>query len=57
VLALLLKIVILGAGVLALRSLTSPVWGILFGVVVVVNTVLIYIGPFARWSPAVDCPP
>jgi len=57
VLALLLKIVILGAGVLALRSVTSPVWGILFGVVVVVNTVLIYIGPFARWSPAVDCPP
>jgi hypothetical protein len=48
VLALLLKIVILGAGVLALRSLTSPVWGILFGVVVAVNTVLIYIGPFAR---------
>jgi len=51
VLALLLKIVILGAGVLALRSLTSPVWGILFGVVVVVNTVLIYI----TTTPSTPC--
>lgn len=55
--ALLLKVVILGAGVLALWSLTSTVWGILFGVVVALNTLLLYLGPFARWSPAVDCPP
>lgn len=46
--ALLLKVVILGAGVLALWSLTSAAWGILFGAVAAVNTLLLYLGPFAR---------
>lgn len=45
---LLVKVLVLGAGVLAGFLVLAPVWAIVFAVVVVINTVLIYVGPFAR---------
>lgn len=44
----LLRVAILTCGVLAFGSLTRPRWAVVFGVVTAVNTVLIYLGPFAR---------
>jgi hypothetical protein len=48
VLEVVLRIVILGAGVVALGIITNLGWGIAFGVVAAVNTALVYFGPFAR---------
>jgi hypothetical protein len=42
------KLVVLGLGVIAGFVVMPFVWAIVVAVVVVVNTVLIYVGPFAR---------
>lgn len=42
------KVLVLGAAVLAAWSLLSPVWAALVTVVVVVNTALMWFGPFAH---------
>ena len=39
------------AGVVAGFVVLPAVWAILFGVVVIVNLVLMYVGPLARRSP------
>lgn len=48
VLEIVLRIVIFGAGAVAVRIITNLDWGIAFGVVAAVNTALVYFGPFAR---------
>lgn len=48
VLALVLKVAILGAGALALGTVTSALWGAVFAVIAGVNTLLSFVGPFAR---------
>ena len=47
-LEVLLRIVVLTAGVLAFGAITRPSWAIVVGVIAAVNTLLIYVGPFAR---------
>lgn len=42
------KVLVLGAAVAAAWSLLSPVWAALVTVVVVVNTLLMWVGPFAH---------
>ena len=42
------KLVVLGAGVVAGFLVLPLVWAVIVAAVVVVNTVLIYVGPFAR---------
>ncbi len=42
------KVLVLGAAVLAAWSLLSPVWATVVTVVVVVNTALMWVGPFAH---------
>ena len=42
------KVLVLGAAVLAAWSLLSPVWAAVVTVMVVVNTLLTWVGPFAR---------
>jgi Protein of unknown function (DUF2568) len=42
------KLVVLGAGVVAGFVVLPLVWACLFAVVVVLNLVLMYVGPFAR---------
>ena len=50
-LEVLLRIVVLTAGVLAFGAITRPSWAIVVGVIAAVNTLLIYVGPFARLAP------
>jgi hypothetical protein len=47
-LQLVTKVVVLGAGVVAGFLVLPLVWAVVVAVVVVMNTVLIYVGPFAR---------
>ncbi|HET9632052.1 MAG TPA: YrdB family protein [Terrabacter sp.] len=42
------KVLVLGAAVVAAWSLLPPVWAALVTVVVVVNTLLMWVGPFAH---------
>lgn len=42
------KVLVLGSAVAAAWSLLSPVWATLVTVVVVVNTLLMWVGPFAH---------
>ncbi len=42
------KVLVLGAGVVAGHLVLPDVWAVVFMVVVLVNTVLMYVGPFAR---------
>jgi hypothetical protein len=49
-LRLLVKVVVLGAGVIAGFVVLPTVWAAVFGVVVVVNLLLMYVGPLARRS-------
>jgi hypothetical protein len=42
------KVLVLGAAVLAAWSLLPPVWAAVVTVVVVVNTALMWVGPFAH---------
>lgn len=42
------KVAVLGAGVVAAFYVLPTVWAIAVAVVVVVNTLLMYVGPFAR---------
>jgi hypothetical protein len=42
------KAVVLGAGVVAGFMVLPVLWAVVFAVVVVTNTVLMYVGPFAR---------
>jgi Protein of unknown function (DUF2568) len=50
-LRLLVKIVVLGAGVVAGFVVLPVVWATVFAVVVLANLVLMYVGPLARRSP------
>ena len=45
---LLVKVLVLGAAVAAGFTILPLVWAVLFGAVVVLNLVLMYVGPFAR---------
>ena len=47
-LRLVTKVVVLGAGVVAGFLVLPTVWAVVVAVVVVVNLVLMYVGPFAR---------
>jgi hypothetical protein len=47
-LRLLTKLVVLGAGVVAAFYVLPAVWAVVFALVALVNTVLMYVGPFAR---------
>lgn len=47
-LEVLLRILVLTAGILAFGAITRPSWAIVVGVIAAVNTLLIYVGPFAR---------
>ncbi len=47
-LQLVTKVVVLGAGVVAGFLVLPLVWAVIVAVVVVVNTVLMYVGPYAR---------
>lgn len=42
------KVVVLGTGIVAAFYVLPLVWAVVVGVVVVVNTTLMYAGPFAR---------
>jgi hypothetical protein len=42
------KVVVLGGSVLAARTLLAPAWWWVYALVVVANTVLLYVGPWAR---------
>ena len=42
------KVVVLGAGILAAFYVLPTVWAVAVAVVVVANTTLMYVGPFAR---------
>lgn len=48
VLALATKLLVLGAGIVAGFLVLPVVWAVLVALVVVLNTVLMYVGPFAR---------
>lgn len=48
VLAVVTKLVVLGVALSAARTLLAPGWWALAVVVVVVNTVLLFVGPWAR---------
>ena len=50
-LRLLVKLVVLGAGVVAGFVVLPVLWAAVFAVVVAANLVLMYVGPFARRSP------
>jgi hypothetical protein len=50
-LRLVVKVAVLGAGVVAAFVVLPAVWAALFAAVVVVNLVLMYVGPLARRSP------
>jgi hypothetical protein len=45
---LVVKVVVLGAAVLAGFTILPVVWAVVFAVVVALNLVLMYVGPFAR---------
>lgn len=45
---LLVKVLVLGAAVAAGFTILPLVWAVVFGAVVVLNLVLMYVGPFAR---------
>ena len=45
---LLVKVLVLGAAVAAGFTILPLGWAVLFGIVVVLNLVLMYVGPFAR---------
>jgi hypothetical protein len=49
---LLVKLVVLGAGVVAGLLVLPTGWATAFAVVVAVNLLLMYVGPFARRPPA-----
>jgi hypothetical protein len=49
-LRLVVKVLVLGAGVVAGFVVLRPVWAVAFAVLVVVNLVLMYVGPLARRS-------
>jgi len=42
------KVLVLGGGVLAAFTLVPIGWAIAFAILVAVNTILLYVGPFAR---------
>jgi len=42
------KVVVLGAAVLAARAILPQPWWLAFAVLVVVNTLVLYVGPWAR---------
>ncbi len=42
------KVLVLGAGILAAFAVVPTAWAVAFSVVVVANTLLLYFGPFAR---------
>lgn len=42
------KVAVLGGAVLAARAILSPPWWLAFTAAVVVNTLLMYVGPWAR---------
>ncbi|MGH8828797.1 MAG: DUF2568 domain-containing protein, partial [Jiangellaceae bacterium] len=42
------KVLVLGGGVLATFALIPLGWAVVVAIVVAVNTVLLYVGPFAR---------
>jgi hypothetical protein len=50
-LRLVVKVVVLGAGVVAAFVVLPTVWAACFAAVVVVNLLLMYVGPLARRSP------
>jgi hypothetical protein len=50
-LRLVVKVAVLGAGVVAAFVVLPAVWAALFAAIVVVNLVLMYVGPLARRSP------
>jgi hypothetical protein len=50
-LRLVVKMVVLGAGVVAAFVVLPTVWAAVFATVVVVNLLLMYVGPLARRSP------
>jgi hypothetical protein len=50
-LRLVVKMVVLGAGVVAAFAVLPTVWAAVFATVVVVNLLLMYVGPLARRSP------
>jgi hypothetical protein len=47
-LGVVLKVVILGCGVLSLGTIAATAWAVAFGLFAAANTVLIHVGPFAR---------
>jgi hypothetical protein len=51
VLAVATKVLVLGGAVLASWSVLPPAWAVVVTVVVVVNTLLTWFGPFARRTP------
>lgn len=46
------KVIVLGGAVLAAFAVIPPAWATAFAAVAVANTVLTYVGPFARRPPA-----
>lgn len=48
---LLVKVLVLGAAVAAGFTILPLVWAVVFAAVVVLNLVLMYVGPFARSGP------
>jgi len=46
------KVIVLGGAVLAAFAVIPPAWATVFAAVAAANTVLMYVGPFARRPPA-----